>query len=742
MVQKYRITGMSCSACSAAVEKAVGKCEGVKDVRVNLLANNMLCEFDETLTDDSKIIKAVEDAGYGAGVFSYSDTLPAEEEKYTPIRTRLILSVVFLLLLMYVSMGHMAGLPLPHIMTPHGNALVFCLTQLFLALPVIYLNRKFYYSGFGTLFKRHPNMDSLVALGSAASLVYGIVSTVIIAVSMKKGDMQTVLEYASNLYFEGSAMILTLVTVGKFLEDRSKKKTGSALAKLIDLSPETATVIRDGKETVISAQDIVKGDIIVVRPGERICVDGEVTEGSSSVDESAITGESMPVSKTVGDSVISAGINLNGSFKMRAEKVGYETTLSKIIDLVESAGASKAPVSKTADKIAAVFVPVVMCISLLTAVIWLIFSRDVSLAFRCAVSVLVISCPCALGLATPVAVTVAVGRCAGKGIMIKSAEAIENLSSCNTVVLDKTGTVTKGRPEVVSAKYFSDKEEKIRSIALSLEKNSEHPVADAVVRYCEGAEEIKAENFVSESGKGISASADGERYYAGTEKYAVSLGIDMTPYREYINSLSADGQTLAFFFKEGSLLAVFGVKDEIKETSKQAVEKFKTEGLETVMLTGDNEGAASEIARKAGVDSYEANVMPEDKYLKVEQLRNDGRKVAMIGDGINDSPALAKADVGISVGNGTDIAIDSADIVLMKNDLLSAADAVSYSKKTMLNIKENLFWAFIYNVICIPVAAGALYPAFGILLNPMIAAGAMSLSSLFVVTNALRLYKK
>ena len=741
MLQKYRITGMSCSACSAAVERAVKKCDGVSSVQVNLLANNMLCEYEEDKINDEAIIKAVENAGYGASVYSYADSVPEEEEKYTPIKTRLILSVALLVCLMYISMGHMLGLPLPGFISPHHNALGFCLAQLALALPIIYLNRKFYIGGYKALFKLHPNMDSLVALGSSASLIYGIVATVIIAAASSKGDSETVMKYVTNLYFEGSAMILTLVTVGKYLEDRSKKKTGSAIARLVDLTPKTATVIRDGEELTVPSEELKKGDIILVHPGESICVDGVVTEGNSSVDEAAITGESLPVEKKPGDRVVSASINQNGSFKMRAEKVGFETTLSKIIDLVESAGASKAPVSRLADKIAGIFVPVVMGISVLTAVIWALVSHDASLAFRCAVSVLVISCPCALGLATPVAITVAVGRCAQKGILIKSAQAIEALSSVDTVVLDKTGTVTKGRPEIAFTSCFGISEEEVKRIALSLEKNSEHPLADAVVRYCGSAEPYEITDFESVTGKGVSALIDGKRYYAGNEDFFESVGIDKDSVED-VSEIKEDGQSVIYIFDSQRVLAVLGAKDTIKPTSVEAIKQMKNLGLEVIMLTGDSESAAESIAKQAGITSYVSRVLPENKFTKIDEMKNSGKKVAMIGDGINDSPALVRADVGMAIGNGTDIAIDSADIVLTNGDLKSAADAIDFSRKTLLNIKENLFWAFFYNVICIPLAAGALYAPFGILLNPMIAAAAMSMSSLFVVTNALRLYKK
>ena len=742
MLQKYRITGMSCSACSAAVERATLKVEGVKEAQVNLLANTMLCEYDESVTDDEAVIKAVKDAGYGASVFVFGENVPQEKEEFTPIKTRLIASAILLVLLMSVSMGHMIHLPTPDIISMHTHPLNFTLIQLVLTLPVIYLNRKFYFSGFRALFKLHPNMDTLVALGSCASLLYGIVETGIIIYATVKGNFDLAHSTAQNLYFEGAAMILTLVTVGNFLEERSKKKTGTAIAKLVDLTPKSATVIRDGKEVVIPTEQVKKDDLVVIHPGESICVDGIVVSGTSSVDEAAITGESIPVSKKVGDRVISASINQKGSFTMRAEKVGFETTLSKIIDLVESASATKAPVSKMADKIAGIFVPVVMGIAIITAVIWLIAGYGIPFAFKCAVSVLVISCPCALGLATPVAITVAVGRCAGKGILIKSAEAIENLSHIDTVVLDKTGTITNGRPSVVSAKLFEFDGNEFKKIACAIEKNSEHPLADAVVRYCEGFDGLNASEFSSVTGKGVKAVINGENYFAGTEGYINSLGISTDSEQSYINELKADGQTLIFFADSKKLIAILGAKDEIKATSIDAIAKMKELGLKIVMLTGDNEGAAALVSKQAGIDEFVASVLPENKFEKIDELKSRGKKVAMIGDGINDSPALVRADVGIAIGNGTDIAIDSADIVLMNSDLNSAAEAIAYSRKTMVNIKENLFWAFFYNVICIPLAAGAYYHSFGITLSPMIAAAAMSLSSLFVVSNALRLYKK
>lgn len=742
MLQKYRITGMSCSACSATIERAVSKREGVTSVQVNLLANTMICEYDEKLLNDGEIIKTVEDAGYGASVYVPGDAAVQEKEKYTPIKTRLIFSCILLAALMYISMGHMIGLPVPHFLTAHGNPLLFSLVQLVLTLPVIYLNRKFYYSGFRALFKRSPNMDTLVAIGSCASLLYGIVSTAFIVYASVKGNAELAMKYAQNLYFESAATILTLVTVGKYLEDGSKKKTGSAIAKLVDLSPKTAIVIRNGEETEIPTESIVKGDIIKIKPGSAIPVDGRVISGSSSVDESAITGESIPVEKKEGDTVVCACVNLNGSFTMEAEKVGFETTLSQIIELVENASATKAPVSKLADKIAGVFVPVVMGISAITLIIWLVLGYAPSFAVTCAVSVLVISCPCALGLATPVAITVAVGRCASKGILIKSAQAIENLNSIDTVVLDKTGTVTVGKPNITDTKFYGIDEGEFKKIAYSLEKNSEHPLADAVLRYCGATDAYEASGFESTSGKGISAVINGKRYYAGAWEYANAAGACEKGQSDDMNALVDGGKTVMAFSDGEKIIAILAASDEIKPTSVEAVKNMREMKLDVIMLTGDNEGAAKTVADKAGIEHYIAGLKPEDKYFEIEKLKSSGKKVAMIGDGINDSPALSLADVGLAIGNGTDIAIDCADIVLTGGDLNSAAQAVSFSRKTMLNIKENLFWAFFYNVICIPLAAGVFYPGFGVSLSPMIGSAAMSLSSLFVVTNALRLYKK
>lgn len=742
MLQKYSVTGMSCSACSAAVDKSISKLDGVISVQVNLLAGAMICEYDEAVIDDERIISAVEAAGYGASVYTFGNAVPQPEEKYTPVKTRLIVSAVFLAVLMYISMGHMLSLPLPPFLHGVQNAIWFALFQLVLTLPIIYVNRKFYFSGFRALFKRSANMDTLVAIGSSAALIYALASTVIIAVGTYRQDVVLVEKYASNLYYESAAMILTLVTVGKFLEERSKKKTGYAVAKLVDLSPKTALVVRDGKEITIPVEEIVKGDIIIIKPGDSIPVDGTVISGSSFVNESAITGESLPVEKHIGDTVISACVNQNGSFNMVAEKVGFETTLAKIIDLVENASATKAPVSKLADKVSGIFVPVVMAIALITAVCWLVSGHSVGFSLSCAISVLVISCPCALGLATPVAITVSIGKCASKGILIKSAEAIENLGGIDTVVLDKTGTVTLGTPEVTDVIPIGIEKSEFIKIAAALESRSEHPLADAIVKYAGNEALPEASNFSSKTGKGVCAVINKKTCYGGNAEYMNELNISVSELISETDALQSDGKTVMYFSQGDSLIGIIAARDEIRSSSVEAVAEMKKLGLDVIMLTGDNKKSASAIAAAASIDTVISEVLPEEKFAEIDNLKSQGKKVAMVGDGINDSPALVRADVGMAIGNGTDIAIDAADIVLMQSNLRSAAEAIAFSRKTMTNIKENLFWAFFYNVVCIPLAAGVFYPSFGIALSPMIGAAAMSLSSLFVVGNALRLYKK
>lgn len=753
MKNKFTVEGMMCAACSAAVERAVGKLEGVESAQVNLLAKLLTVEYDESTVTPENVCAAVKKAGFSAvlqeepkpaEVKTDRDeappVLPGQDEKFTPVKTRLAVSVPLLIILMYITMGHMLGLPLPEFLHGVSNGVQFAFLQFLLTLPVVYVNRKFFCNGFRALLHRAPNMDTLVAVGSGAALLYGTASIFMIGYGLGNGKSDIAERYVSNLYFESASMILTLVTVGKFLEERSKRKTNSAVAKLIDLSPKKATVKRNGKEITVNAEEIVVGDTVVIRPGEKIPVDGIVTEGTSSVDQAALTGESMPVEKTVGDSVMSASLNLEGSFTMRASKVGKETTLAQIIRLVEEAGATKAPVARLADKIAGVFVPVVMSISLVTFIAWLTAGQTVEFALSCAICVLVISCPCALGLATPVAITVSAGKCASDGILIKSAEALEAMCKADTVILDKTGTVTTGKPAVTDIIPVNTDENSLLLLAASLESKSEHPLAKAVCQKYNGSP-VKADNFTYVPGKGVSATVDGKRALGGNAAFMAENGIDISAFREQTASLSAQGKTVMYFAQDNNTIGIIAVADEIKPTSIEAVKALMQSGKEVILLTGDNRKTADVIGNRLGVTKVVAEVLPAQKARQVEDEQKKGKSVIMVGDGINDSPALAKADIGIAVGGGTDIAIDSADIVLMKNDLNDVVKAIAFSRKTLKNIKQNLFWAFFYNVIGIPVAAGVLFLPFGITLSPMIGAAAMSLSSLFVVTNALRLYK-
>lgn len=744
--KKFSVTGMSCAACSAAVEKAVGRLDGVESAQVNLLAKSMVCVYDESKTGADAVIAAVEKAGFGAAELAERErTAAPKKEKaaagdgFTAIRTRLWVSIVFLALLMYVSMGHMLGLPLPGFLHGTQNALPFAFLQFLLTLPVLYVNRKFYFNGFRALAHRAPNMDSLVAVGSAAAMLYGVIAIFMIGAALGRGDWDTVERYRTNLYFESAAMILTLVTVGKFLEERSKGKTGAAIAKLLDLSPKTATVLRDGEERVIPAEEILTGDVVLLKPGERVPVDGVVLEGSSAVDQSALTGESIPVTKDEGKSVMSASVNMTGFLKIRATRVGQDTTLARIVALVEEASSSKAPISKLADKVSGIFVPVVMAIAVVAGAAWLLAGRSVEDALNACISVLVISCPCALGLATPVAIMVSTGRCAQMGILIKSAEALELLHAADTVVLDKTGTITVGKPSVTDVVECAP--ERLLPVAAALEKKSGHPLADAVVRYAADAEPAEVSAFTDVTGKGIRGIIDGRTCYGGSGAYMEELGVDVSAVREQAQRFAEDGKTPLFFACETELLGVIAAADTVKETSATAIRRMKADGCEVIMLTGDNETTANAVRRKLDLDRVIADVLPQDKERVVRELQAEGRKVIMVGDGINDSPALARADIGIAIGSGADIAVEEADVVLMKSDLNDVPTAIECSRQTMRNIKQNLFWAFFYNTLGIPLAAGALYPVWGITLNPMIGAAAMSLSSLFVVTNALRLYR-
>lgn len=753
MKQKFDITGMTCSSCSAHVEKGVNKLSGVKQAAVNLLSNNMTVDYDEKELTADQIIKAVEQAGYGASVKMDSSfagaSVPRDTKKSDPMKDqlrnmkmRLVVSFLFTIPLFYVSMGHMFEWPLPAWLHGNANALTFAFLQFLLCIPVVYVNRKYYQVGFKTLFRGSPNMDSLIAIGSAAAIVYGAAAIFVIGWGLGHGNEHLVMEYSMDLYFESAAMILSLITLGKFLETRSKGKTGEAIAKLMDLAPKTAMVERDGEEKEIPVEQVVVGDIIIVRPGQSIPVDGEITTGSSTVDESALTGESIPVEKHVGDRVMSASINKAGAFRFRATRVGGDTTLSQIISLVEEAANSKAPISQLADKVSGIFVPVVIVLSVLATVVWLISGATVAFALSIGIAVLVISCPCALGLATPVAIMVGTGKGAENGILIKSAESLETAHLIQTVVLDKTGTITEGKPRVtdyVCADGIT--ESKLLAIAAALEKPSEHPLAEAIVGAAieQGIAITEAENFQSVTGLGVYADVNGSRCMAGNLKMLANHQIDAKEWETKAAALSEQGKTPLYFADETRVLGIIAVADTVKPTSKAAVARMKAMGIDVVMLTGDNARTAEAIRREVGIDRVVAEVLPQDKEREVAAIQATGKKVAMVGDGINDAPALTRADVGIAIGAGTDIAIEAADIVLMKSDLLDAVTAIDLSRSVIRNIKQNLFWAFFYNVIGIPLAAGVLFPMFGLKLNPMFGAAAMSLSSVCVVSNALRL---
>ena len=769
MKERFDVTGMTCSACSSHVEKSVGKLTGVENVSVNLLTNSMQVEFDENKLDTAGIIKAVEDAGYGAAVkdghaksgtktSGQSDSqenngLSAVEQNVKNMKKRLIVSLIFWIPLMYVSMGHMIyqwlNIPMPpftmNFLHGNENAITYAFTQFLLLLPILIANQKYFKNGFKTLWHRSPNMDSLIAIGAGAAILYGIFAIYRIGYAMGHGDMMVVHQYAHDLYFESAGTILTLITIGKYLETKSKGKTSEAITKLLNLAPKTVTVVRDGVEQVVDAADVEKGEIFLVKPGESVAVDGIVLEGKSSFDESAITGESIPVPKQEGDTIVSASMNKSGLIRAKATKVGEDTTIAQIIRLVEEASSSKAPIAKMADKIAGVFVPAVITIALITGVIWLISGATFEFAMSTAIAVLVISCPCALGLATPVAIMVGTGKGAENGILIKSGDALETAHQIDTVVLDKTGTITQGKPvvtDIICAAGKNADKTQLLQIAGSLEKGSEHPLAEAIVNYCltNNISLEKVTDFNALFGKGIEGTVSGTHYYAGNEKMMEEKGISLsTEQKNQIRELAKQGRTPLLFADEKQFLGIVAVADVVKPTSKEAVQKFRDYGIHVIMLTGDNEVTAQAIKEQVGIDEVIAGVLPTQKEEKISALKQAGHKVAMIGDGVNDAPALASADVGIAIGAGTDVAIESADIVLMKNDLLDAVGAVKLSKAVIRNIKENLFWAFFYNSIGIPLAAGVLYPLFQIKLNPMFGAAAMSLSSVCVVSNALRL---
>lgn len=764
-MEQYTVTGMSCAACSAHVEKAVSKVPGVTSCSVSLLTNSMGVEGTASVQE---IITAVEKAGYGAskkesgkkdgqqGIASKEDTLKkSAQEAERAMKWRLAISIGFLVPLMYISMHHMFyewfGLPVPAFVKAafHGNenALAFGFSQFLLLLPILYVNQKYFKVGFRTLFRGSPNMDSLIAIGASAAVIYGCFAIFRIGYGLGHGDMALVEQYSMDIYFESAGTILTLITVGKYLETKSKGKTSAAITKLMDLSPKTAIILKeDGSEEQIPTEDVKEGDVFLVKPGSLVPVDGLVLEGNSSVDESAITGESIPVEKSAGDKVVSATVNKAGALKCRAEKVGEDTTLSQIIRLVEEAGASKAPIARLADKIAGVFVPIVIGIALLAAIIWLIAGAGFEFAMSVGIAVLVISCPCALGLATPVAIMVGTGVGAKYGVLIKSGEALQEARNVDTVVLDKTGTVTEGKPKVTDVIDYSGNRQEAVAFAAALEKPSEHPLSEAVVGYAKelGLALPEVTEFQAVFGKGIQGKIDGIQYFAGNRKFLEEKSVALTPKQEQkAEQLAEEGKTPLLFGKEenGShrLTAIIAVADTIKESSLEAIRQLMQMNIQTIMLTGDNRKTAEAVRKNLGIQEVIAEVLPGEKEEKIRALKEQGRKVAMIGDGINDAPALASADVGIAIGAGTDVAMESADIILMKSDLRDAVTAIRLSKAVIRNIKENLFWAFFYNSIGIPLAAGILYPMFGLKLNPMFGAAAMSLSSVCVVANALRL---
>lgn len=740
-MKKFNVTGMSCAACSSRVEKAVSKVEGVQSCSVSLLTNSMGVEGSAS---DESIIAAVEKAGYGASVAGAEKKQSAEtdqlKDKDTPVLMhRLIASVGFLVVLMYISMGHMMwGWPLPAFFA--DNHIAMGLAQLLLCVIIMVINRKFFISGFKGLIHRSPNMDTLVALGSGASFVYSVYALFAMTDAQVKGNAELVMSYMHEFYFESAAMILTLITVGKMLEAHSKGKTTNALKALLNLAPKKATLLIDGKETEVTVDKVKKGDVFVVRPGESIPVDAEITDGSTAVDESALTGESIPVDKVVGDSVSAGTINKSGFIKCSATAVGEDTALSQIIKMVSDAAATKAPVAKIADKVSGVFVPAVIVIALITIAVWLLCGQTVGYALARGISVLVISCPCALGLATPVAIMVGNGMGARKGILFKTAASLEEAGKTQIAVLDKTGTITKGEPKVTDIIPFEITENELLKYAYSIEVKSEHPLAKAIIVKAEelSLNPYEVTDFKAESGNGLSAEYNGKRIIGGSKKYISSiLGIS-NDILSKADKLSEEGKTPLFFMLDNKLLGIIAVADVIKEESPQAIKQLQNMGIKVVMLTGDNERTAKAVGKLAGVDEVIAGVLPDGKEKVVAELKKQG-KVLMVGDGINDAPALTRADIGMAIGSGTDIAIDAADVVFMKSKLTDVPAAVRLSRKTLRNIHENLFWAFIYNVIGIPLAAGVWIPLLGWQLNPMFGAAAMSLSSFCVVTNALRL---
>ena len=760
--ETFNVTGMTCSACAARVERAVKKMEGTADVSVNLLTNTMTLAYDEAAANPAAIIAAVEDAGYGASVKGAASAQAAPQaggsseagadtaEKETrAMRSRLTVSILFLLPTMYIAMSHMLadwGIPYPagfaDVFWGAENALTFALAQFVLILPIMYVNRAYYVNGFRNLLHGAPNMDSLVGIGSMASALFGVFAMFRMSWGLGHGDLALAAEYSTNLYFESAGMIVTLITVGKYLEARAKGQTTGALKALMQLAPAEAIVLRDGREVTVPAASLALGDTVIVRPGGRIPVDGTVTEGATSVDESAMTGESMPIAKTTGDTVTSGTLNIEGTIRFTATRVGEDTTIRQLIRLVDDASGSKAPIARIADRVSAFFVPVVITIALAAGGIWLMTGASLEFAFSITISILVISCPCALGLATPVAIMVGTGRGAAHGILIKSGEALETAGTIDTVLMDKTGTLTEGRPQLVSVRPIGISVDALISLAAALEAGSEHPIAAAVTAYAaeKGLAVPDAADFQAVFGKGVRARVAGTDCAAGNAALLAELGIPLSDAIEAARAEMAErGETALAVVQAGRIAGLLGVRDAEKPTSAAAVRRMKHMGLTPVMLTGDDARTAKAIAARLGITEVIAGVLPADKRAHVERLQGEGHRVAMIGDGVNDAPALVQADLGIAIGAGTDVAVDSADAVLVRSDLLDAVSAIRLSRSVMRNIKENLFWAFFYNVIGIPLAAGVLYPSLGIKLSPMIGAAAMSLSSVCVVLNALRL---
>lgn len=750
----FNIEGMTCSSCQAHVEKAVKNLPGIYKVNVNLLLNNMIVEYDEKVIKSNDIIKSVIDTGFGASLekSNKKEKNIENNEELKFMKKRLIISIFFLIPLMYLAMHNMLNMvfniPTPKFIEKYfegtKNALNFSIAQLLLLIPIIYANRSYFINGFKRLLKRTPNMDSLIALGSTAAIIYGIFAIFNIAYGINNEKIELSEKYSMDIYFESAGTILTLITVGKYLETKSKRKTNNAISKLIKLVPRTATVIKDGKETVVEYEKIKIEDIILIKPGEIIPVDGIVIEGNSSIDQSSITGESIPVEKNIGDTLVSGTINKNGYLKMKANKVGEDTTLSQIIKLVEEASSSKAPIAKMADKVSGIFVPVVIAISIISTIFWIIQGQDIEFALSIGIAVLVISCPCALGLATPVAIMVGTGKGAENGILIKSAESLEILHLIDTIVLDKTGTITIGKPEVTDVISIDKiEEDELLKIAASLEKNSEHSLSEAVMKYVDKKNIgfYQVEEFKAIPGKGVKAKIEGKYYFGGNVNFIKENNIEIDEIEEKAKKLSKMGKTVMYFADESKIIGIIAVADTIKDTSFEAIKELKNKNIEVIMLTGDNNIVANTIAKELNIENVVSEVLPQEKEKEVAKLQKQGRKVAFVGDGINDSPGLVKADIGIAIGSGTDIAIESADIILMKNSLLDVVTAIDLSKTVIKNIKINLFWAFFYNIICIPIACGVFYLNFGVKLNPMIGALAMSLSSVCVVTNALRLRK-